>query len=136
MKVLVTGGAGYIGSTTAAALEAAGHVPVILDSLMSGPRAFVGNRLFYKGDVSDRALVRQIFFDHPDIEVTIHMAARIVVSESVEQPFAYYRDNVGKSLEFFNELVALGKPKVLFSSSAALYALPTSGFEVDEGAPL
>ncbi len=136
MKVLVTGGAGYIGSTTATALVEAGHSPVILDSLLTGPRAFVGGHPFYEGDIEDRRIVRRIFDQHPDIEVTIHMAARIVVPESVEQPFAYYRDNVAKSLELFDALVSFGKPKVLFSSSASLYALPTNGFEVDEYAAL
>ena len=124
MKVLVTGGAGYIGSTTAKALEEAGHIPVILDSLLSGPLAFVRDRIFYEGDIADRALLPRIVDEHPDLDATIHMAARIVVPESVEQPYAYYRDNVAKSLELFDQLVALGKPRVLFSSSASLYATP------------
>jgi UDP-glucose 4-epimerase len=124
MKVLVTGGAGYIGSTTAKALEDAGHVPVVLDSLLSGPRAFVRDRIFFEGDIADRALLTRIVEEHPDLDATIHMAARIVVPESVEQPYLYYRDNVAKSLELFDQLVALGKPRVLFSSSASLYATP------------
>jgi len=135
MKVLVTGGAGYIGSTTAKALERAGHTPVILDSLLTGPRAFVGDRIFYEGDVADRGLLQQVAQDHPDLACTIHMAARIVVPESVEQPYEYYRDNVAKSLELFDELTRLGLPRVVFSSSASLYA-PVDGFEVDESAPL
>lgn len=136
MKVLVTGGAGYIGSTTCAALEEAGHTPIVLDSLVTGPREFVGDRLFYEGDIADRALLRTIAAEHPDLDCTIHMAARTLVPESVEQPYAYYRENVAKSLELFDELVALGLPRVVFSSSAALYAHPTSGFEVDESSPL
>jgi len=135
MKVLVTGGAGYIGSTTAKALEEAGHTPVILDSLLSGPRVFVRDRIFYEGDVADRALLARVVEDHPDIDCTIHMAARIVVPESVEKPYEYYRDNVAKSLEMFDQLVALGKPRVLFSSSASLYAT-AEGFEVTESSPL
>ncbi len=135
MKVLVTGGAGYIGSTTAKALEEAGHTPVILDSLLTGPRAFVRDRIFYKGDIVDRALVSRVVEEHPDIDCTIHMAARIVVPESVEQPYEYYRDNVAKSLELFDQLVALGKPRVLFSSSASLYAT-VQDFEVTEDSPL
>jgi UDP-glucose 4-epimerase len=131
MKVLVTGGAGYIGSTTCTALEDAGHTPVVLDSLLAGPRAFVGDRIFYEGDVADRDLLARIVDDHPDIEATVHMAARNVVPESVAEPYVYYRDNVAKSLELFDQLVALDKPRVLFSSSASLYAL-TDSFEVTE----
>ncbi|MEV7431959.1 UDP-glucose 4-epimerase GalE [Nocardioides sp. NPDC092400] len=135
MKVLVTGGAGYIGSTTCKALEQAGHVPVVLDSLLTGPQAFVGDRAFYEGDVADRELLRRIAQEHPDIDATIHMAARIIVPESVEKPYEYYRDNVAKSLELFDELDALGLPRVLFSSSASLYATKDS-FEVTEEDPL
>lgn len=135
MKVLVTGGAGYIGSITAKALEQAGHVPVVLDSLLSGPRQFVGDRTFYEGDIADRALLRRIVAEHPDLEATIHMAARIVVPESVEKPYEYYRDNVAKSLEMYDELVALGRPRILFSSTASLYALKPE-FEVTEDDPV
>jgi UDP-glucose 4-epimerase len=131
MKVLVTGGAGYIGSVTAKALEEAGHVPVILDSLLTGPQVFVRDRIFYEGDIADRALVARVVEEHPDLEATIHMAARIVVPESVALPYEYYRDNVAKSLELFDQLQQLGKPRVLFSSSASLYALKPE-FEVRE----
>ncbi len=134
MKVLVTGGAGYIGSTTCLALEQAGHTPVVLDSLLTGPRAFVGERIFYEGDVADRALLVRVVGEHPDLDATIHMAARVVVPESVAQPYTYYRDNVVKSLELFDALEGLGKPRVLFSSSASVYAF-VPGFEVDESAP-
>jgi UDP-glucose 4-epimerase len=135
VKVLVTGGAGYIGSTTATALEHAGHTPVILDSLVTGPRAFVRDRTFYEGDIADRGLLGRIAAEHPDIACTIHLAARIVVPESVAQPYLYYRDNVAKSLELFDELVRLGKPRVLFSSSASVYAA-AEDFEVTEESPL
>ncbi len=132
MKVLVTGGCGYLGSITAKALEAAGHTPVVLDSLLNGPRAFARDRIFYEGDVADRTLLRRVVREHPDLAATIHMAARTVVPESVARPYDYYRDNVAKSLELFDELVALDRPRVLFSSSASLYAT-TDGFEVHEG---
>jgi len=135
MKILVTGGAGYVGSITCRALEAAGHTPVVLDSLFKGRRDFVGDRIFYEGDIADRALLSRIVDEHPDLACTIHMAARIVVPESVAQPYEYYRDNVTKSLELFDQLLALGRPRVVFSSTASLYA-PVDGFEVDEGSPV
>lgn len=135
MKVLVTGGAGYLGSITSKALEQAGHTPVVLDSLLVGPRQFTEGRAFYEGDVADRALLRRIVEEHPEIEATIHMAARIVVPESVELPYEYYRDNVAKSLELFDELVQLGKPRIVFSSTASLYALQPA-FEVRETDPV
>lgn len=134
MKVLVTGGAGYIGSTTCLALEQAGHTPVVLDSLVMGPRAFVGDRTFYQGDIADRSLLQRIMAEHPDIEATIHMAALAIVPESVADPYLYYRENVAKSLEMFDELAKLGKPRVLFSSSASVYDMPENGFEVKEDA--
>jgi UDP-glucose 4-epimerase len=135
MKILVTGGAGYLGSTTAKALEEAGHTPVLLDSLLTGPLVFTRDRIFYEGDIADRALVARIVEEHPDLDATIHMAARIVVPESVEKPYEYYRDNVAKSLELFDALVGLGKPRILFSSSASLYAVKED-FEVTEDDPL
>ncbi len=131
MKVLLTGGAGYIGSVTATALEAAGHVPVVLDSLVTGAEAFTRGRLFYRGDIADGSLLEQIVCDHPEIGCTIHMAARVVVPESAQLPALYYRDNVAKSLELFDQLQQLDRPRVIFSSSASVYAQP-EGWEVFE----
>lgn len=131
----MTGGAGYIGSTTAAALEAAGHVPVVLDSLTTGPRAFVGDRIFYEGDVGDRDLVATIAADHPEIECAVHLAARTIVPESVSDPAAYYRNNVSATLELVDALGRAGIRKLVFSSSAAVYG-PSDTFEVHESSPL
>jgi len=135
MKVLLTGGAGYLGSITAKALEQGGHTPVVLDSLLVGRPEFVRDRIFYEGDIADRDLLRRIVAEHPDVDATIHMAARIVVPESVALPYEYYRDNVAKSLELFDELVALGKTRLVFSSTASLYALQPE-FEVRETDPV
>lgn len=135
MKVLITGGAGYIGSTVASALEDKGHTPVLLDSLVSGLKVFTRGRIFYEGDVADKELLTQVFNDHPDVYATVHCAALIVVPESVEQPYLYYHENVCKSLELFRLLTELGYPRVVFSSSASIYdAVP--GFKVTEDAPL
>jgi UDP-glucose 4-epimerase len=135
MQVLITGGAGYIGSTICSALLDHGHTPIILDSLVTGQEAFTRGRIFYQGDIADRDLVTQIFRDYPDIEATIHCAALIVVPESVVEPYAYYRENVVKSMEFFSQLAELGYPRVVFSSSAAIYDL-VPGFMVTEESPL
>ena len=135
MKVLVTGGAGYIGSTIASALEEAGHTPVILDSLITGQEAFIGERIFYKGDIADRVLLEQLLNEQPDIACTIHCAALIVVPESVENPYLYYRENVCKSLELFKNLEEFGKGRVVFSSSASIYDV-VPDFKVTEDSPL
>ena len=135
MKVLISGGAGYIGSTIASALLDGGHTPVLLDSLVTGRREFTKDRIFYEADISDRAMVRKIFSDHPDIDATIHCAALIVVPESVAKPYEYYRENVVKSMEFFKLLAELGRNRVVFSSSAALYDV-VPGFMVTEESPL
>ena len=134
MEILLTGGAGYLGSVTAKALEQAGHTPVLLDSLLNGRREFVGDRIFYEGDIADRELLTRIVDEHPDIACTIHMAARIVVPESVQQPYEYYRDNVAKSLELFDQLVQLERPRIVFSSTASLYDVSPT-FEVTEESP-
>jgi len=135
MKILVTGGAGYIGSTICSALEDAGHIPLILDSLITGHIEFTRGRVFYQGDIADAALVARIAAEHPDILAVIHCAALIVVPESTQKPFEYYRENVGKSLEFLRALKDNGIMRLVFSSSAAIYdTLP--GFMVTESAPL
>ena len=135
MKFLITGGAGYIGSTICSALEDSGHTPVILDSLVSGPRQFTRGRIFYEADIADRTALETIFRDHPDIFAVIHCAALIVVPESTEKPYEYYRENVGKSLELFHNLNHLGCNRLVFSSSAAIYDL-VPGFMVTEESPI
>jgi UDP-glucose 4-epimerase len=135
MKYLITGGAGYIGSTICSALEDAGHTPIILDSLITGRKEFTRNRISYKADIADKKVVEKIFKEHPDIQATVHCAALIVVPESVTRPYEYYQDNVSKSIEFFHTLRQLGYDRVVFSSSAALYDI-VPGFMVTEEAPI
>jgi UDP-glucose 4-epimerase len=135
MKVLVTGGAGYIGSTICSALLDAGHTPIILDNLAVGKEEFTRGRIFYKADIGDTAALLRIFNDHPDIYATIHCAALIIVPESMAMPFEYYRENVAKSIEMFNALHRLGCHRIVFSSSASLYDT-VPGFKVTEDAPL
>lgn len=135
MKYLITGGAGYIGSTICSALEDSGHTPVILDSLVTGRVEFTRDRIFYRADIADTTVVEKIFKDHPDIQATIHCAALIIVPESVTKPVEYYRENVNKSLELFATLNRLGYKRIVFSSSAAIYDL-VPGFIVNEESPL
>ena len=135
MKILITGGAGFIGSTIGSALEDAGHTPIILDSLITGRIEFTKGRVFYKGDIADGNLVKTIFSDHPDIYAAIHCAALIVVPESMVKPYEYYRENVGKSLELFHTLMKVGCKRLVFSSSASIYDV-VPGFMVTETSPL
>jgi UDP-glucose 4-epimerase len=135
MKILVTGGAGYIGSTIASALEESGHTPIILDSLVTGKREFTSGRIFYEGDIADSAMVRRVFSEHPDIYAVIHCAALIIVPESTTKPYEYYQDNVAKSLELFRTLRDVGAKRLVFSSSASIYDV-VPGFMVTESAPL
>lgn len=134
MKVLVTGGAGYIGSTTCHALQDAGHEVVILDSLVNGREEYTKGFSFYKGDIADREVIDIMFRDHPDIECCLHFAALIVIPESVANPYKYYRENVLKSLELFKTLSEKGCNKIVFSSSASIYD-KVEGFKVDEASP-
>lgn len=127
MRVLITGGAGYIGSTIASACLDAGIDPVILDNLVTGRREFAEGRVFYEGDISDGPLVDKIFAENPDIEAVIHCAALIVVPDSVADPLGYYRANVAKSLDFVDHLLRNGRNgrsgriRMIFSSSASIY---------------
>ncbi len=135
MKILITGGAGYIGSTVASVLLDNGHTPVLLDNLSVGRVEFTRGRIFYQGDIADPRILERIFSEHPDILATIHCAALIVVPESVSKPYEYYRENVAKSLELFHNLNRLGYKKVVFSSSGSIYD-NVPGFVVDEKAPM
>ncbi|MFC4111763.1 UDP-glucose 4-epimerase GalE [Nonomuraea zeae] len=121
MRVLITGGAGYIGSTVASACLDAGITPVILDSLVTGRKEFAEGRAFYEGDISDGPLIDKIFAENPDIAAIVHCAALIVVPDSVADPIGYYRANVAKSLELVDHLLRNGCRRMIFSSSASIY---------------
>jgi UDP-glucose 4-epimerase len=135
MKVLVAGGAGYIGSTVASACLDVGMSPIILDNLVTGRRQFAAGREFYQGDIADGTLIDRIFLEHPDIDAVIHCAALIVVSDSVTNPVEYYRSNVCKSVEFVAHLLRNGCERMIFSSSASIYR-PGPDLAVEEGSPI
>jgi UDP-glucose 4-epimerase len=136
MKVLITGGAGYIGSTIASACADAGHQPVILDDLSLGLAVFAQRFDNYRGDYGDRELVGRIFVEHPDIAAVVHCAASAVVPDSIAQPLTYYANNVAGMPGFLAALAAAGCQRVLFSSTAALYATPEAELVVTEESPL
>ena len=131
MKVLIAGGAGFIGSTVASACSDAGISPVILDSMVTGRREFTAGHAFYQGDIADGRLIDRIFAEHPGIGAVIHCAALIVVPDSVADPVGYYRANVAGSLEFTAHLLRNGCPRLIFSSSAAIYRA-SEDLSVDE----
>lgn len=121
MKILVTGGAGYIGSTVVSALADAGHFPIILDSLTEGQASFVSHHPLYVGDISDVQLLKKIFSDHPDINVLMHFAARIDVAESMRRRTLYYTENLLKATILTSWVLDNGVKYVIFSSTAAVY---------------
>lgn len=112
-----------------------GHTPVILDNFSTGRREFVADRIAYEGDFTDVAVLDTILAEHPDIDAVVHCAAAIVVPESVSDPVYYYRNNVAKTLEFAEYLQSHGITRLLFSSSASIYAV-MDDFAVDESCPL
>ncbi len=134
MAVLVTGGAGYIGSHMVLALIDAGEEVVVLDDLSTGfARAVHPKARFVQGDVADEALVRQLIAQH-GIDAVIHFAARIVVPDSVSDPLGYYLANTVKSRALLAATVAAGVRHFVFSSTAAVYGMPAEN-PVSESAP-
>jgi UDP-glucose-4-epimerase GalE len=123
LNILVTGGAGYIGSHTCKALAASGHNPVVLDDLSVGHRRLVKWGPLVVGDIGDRALVRKMV-KHFKIRATIHFAAHAYVGESVGQPRKYFENNVSKTLALLDTLLDGGVHKIVFSSSCATYGVP------------
>jgi len=122
-KVLVTGGAGYIGSHTCKALAAAGYTPVAYDNLVSGHRRAVQWGPFEHGDVLDQARLDEVIAAHkPD--AVLHFSAFAYVGESVVNPGKYYRNNVAGSLALLQAMQRRGIDRMVFSSSCAVYGVP------------
>jgi UDP-arabinose 4-epimerase len=123
MRVLVTGGAGYLGSHTCKALAAAGHQPIVYDNLSRGHRSMVRWGPLEVGDLGDGARLREVIVRHrPD--GIIHFAALAYVGESVADPALYYRNNVCGSLSLFETMRENGPNLIVFSSSCATYGPP------------
>ena len=124
VPVLVTGGAGYIGSHAVLALKDAGWPVAVIDDLSNGNREAVpGDVPFYEGNIADRALVDRIFAEH-GTQAIMHFAGSIVVPESVDLPLKYYANNTLASHALVSAAVAAGVKHILFSSTAAVYGEP------------
>jgi UDP-glucose 4-epimerase len=134
MKILVTGGAGYIGSHVARQLGEQGHDLVTYDNLSTGHKKFVLYGELVVADLADREKLDQVIKQNK-FDAVLHFAASIIVSESVEQPFKYYSNNTVNTLGLIDACVRHGVPKFVFSSTAAVYGIPDTKL-VDEQAPL
>lgn len=132
-KVLVTGGAGYIGSHVCVELIEAGFSPIVIDNLCNAKRESLRRvatiagvePIFYQGDINDKPLLVRIFEEH-DIAAVMHFAGLKAVGESSQIPMAYYRCNVAGTLSLTEAMEAAGIEKLIFSSSATVYGDPVS----------
>jgi UDP-glucose 4-epimerase len=126
MRVLVTGGAGYVGSVSVEALVAAGHDVVVLDDLSKGHRDALPNDVrLVQGSYGDPATVAPLLASTP-VDAVLHCAARSLVGESIVNPALYYRENVAGGVAFLEALRQAGVRRLVFSSTAAVYGTPVS----------
>ena len=133
MKILVTGGAGYIGSHTCVELVEAGYTPIVFDNLSNSStvaldrvKTITGKTIeFVEGDIRDPQALKKVMTDH-QIEAVIHFAGLKAVGESVAKPLMYYDNNVAGSVTLLEVMEACGVKKVIFSSSATVYGDPAS----------
>jgi UDP-glucose 4-epimerase len=134
MAVLVTGGAGYIGSVTVEMLRAQGKQAIVLDNLVYGHKqALFEDTPFYEGSVGDAELVKHIVLKHA-VQACVHFAAFAYVGESVEKPSLYYENNVAQGIRLLDALVASNVKQIVFSSTCATYGEPQRS-PIDENHP-
>lgn len=127
MKILVTGGAGYIGSVATAELVAAGHDVVVVDNLYQGHREAVHpDAQFVHGDLADMDAVKTIFAQHTGIDAVMHFASYTLVGESMQNPAKYLRDNTVAGVNIIDAAVSAGVGRVIVSSTANLFEKPDS----------
>ncbi len=130
--ILVTGGAGYIGSHAVLALKDAGWRVAVIDDLSNGAREMVPDDVpFFEGNIADPALVERILRDK-SIGAIMHFAGSIVVPESVEQPLKYYANNTLASYQLISAAVDAGVRHILFSSTAAVYGAPSRVLVIED----
>ena len=130
-KILVTGGAGYIGSHVVRQLGDAGEDVIVLDNLSSGFEAAVTSGELIVGDTGDVALLEKLFTEH-NIDTVMHFAAHTVVPESVSDPLKYYRNNTASSRTLLEAAAKHGVKNFVFSSTAAVYGIPEGGRASEE----
>ncbi len=130
MKILVCGGAGYIGSHMVRRLMAVGHEPVVYDNLSTGHAEAIGDAAFVRADLLDADALRQVFAANA-FDAVMHFCARSLVAESVADPYAYYSNNVAGTLQLLMAMREAGVEKIVFSSSAAVYGHPQADL-IDE----
>lgn len=134
VPVLVTGGAGYIGSHAVLALKDAGWPVSVIDNLSTGFRFAVPDDVpLYEGDIADAALLARIFAEQ-NVRAVMHFAGSVIVPESVENPLKYYRNNTANSRTLIEAAVIAGVPHFIFSSTAATYGVPDAS-PVHEDSP-
>jgi len=133
-SVLVTGGAGYIGSHVVLQLRERGERVVILDNLTTGFRQAAGDTPLVIGDVGDMTLVDRLLAEH-DVDTVMHFAARNIVPDSVRQPLVYYHNNTGMTRNLLESCMRGNVRKFVFSSTAAVYGVPEQGVAREEAVP-
>jgi UDP-glucose 4-epimerase len=134
-RILVTGGAGYVGSVSVAGFIAAGHDVVVLDDLTTGHRGAVPRgAVFHTGTYADEAALARLL-EAERIEAILHCAARSLVGESIANPSKYYRDNVAGGVALLEAARSVGVGRIVFSSTAAVYGVPDAT-PIPEDAPL
>ena len=133
MRVLVPGGAGYIGSHTAKLLAEAGHEPVVFDNLGMGHRWAVRWGPLVEADLADDESLRRTFREY-EIDAVVHFAASAYVGESVRNPRAYFQNNSVNTLNLLNAMLDYGISRIIFSSTCATYGVPER-VPIDEGHP-
>lgn len=127
MNVLVTGGAGYIGSHAVRSLARAGHIAIVYDNLTKGHREAVTNSPFVHGDILDSSLLRKTLIGY-NIDAVMHFAASSLVGESMANPSSYYHNNLSGTLQLLQAMLECQINKIVFSSTAAIYGNPSDDF--------
>lgn len=133
MNILISGGAGYIGSHVAKAIRNAGHIPVVFDNLSAGHRWAVNWGPLVEGDLMDPASIQKALREH-EIEAVVQLAGSINVGESMKDPGKYFRNNFSISVNLLEAMDLVGVRRIVFSSTAAVYGIPETS-PIPEDAP-